>query len=122
MACGSEASTADLNTVHMSIATTRTPARHARVVTVNASSHPRWTMSNFKKRNDAAALTDADVMAIQINPFYAIELHEDLFVAHPPSVSEEDWLAANVSIVAEIGAEAFLRKLLPVLKGEFPCA
>ena len=79
-------------------------------------------MSNFKKRNNAAALTAADVMAIQINPFYAIELHEDLFVAHPPLVSEEDWEAANVSIIAEIGAEEFPRKLLTVLKGEFPRA
>jgi len=79
-------------------------------------------MSNFKKRNDAAALTAADVMAIQINPFYVIELHEDLFVAHPPLADKEGWVAANVSIIAEIGAEEFLRKLLAVLKGKFPRA
>jgi hypothetical protein len=55
-----------------------------------------------------------------MNPYYAIMLSPGLFGEHPPLVSEEQWVKANLRLVDELGTEAYLRQLLAVLKGDFP--
>jgi hypothetical protein len=35
-------------------------------------------------------------------------------------VSEEDWVNANVKQIEDLGAEAYLRNLLSILKGNYP--
>lgn len=62
-----------------------------------------------------------DVAGMIANPFYAITLDEGLALPHEPMISEDDWIKANVSLIDELGAEAYLRKLLSVLKGDYPC-
>ena len=57
-----------------------------------------------------------------INPFYAIQIEPALAEPHEPLVSEDQWVAANVKVLEEIGAEAYLRSLLSVLKGNYPAS
>jgi hypothetical protein len=64
--------------------------------------------------------TEGDVNALLGNPFYAIEIDPVLAEPHPPLVSEEKWIAANVKTIEEIGPEAYLRNLLSILKGNYP--
>jgi hypothetical protein len=64
--------------------------------------------------------TPGDVNAMAINPFYAIQIEPSLAEPHEPLVSEDQWVAANIKVLDEIGAEAYLRSLLSVLKGNFP--
>jgi hypothetical protein len=55
-----------------------------------------------------------------MNPYYAITLYPGLFGEHPPMVTEDQWVAANTGLIGELGAEAYLRRLLAVLKGDYP--
>ena len=64
--------------------------------------------------------TEKDVEGILTNPFYAIQLHPTLCVEHPPIVSREQWIAANARMIKEMGARAWLARLLDVLEGDFP--
>ena len=64
--------------------------------------------------------TPGDVNAMVINPFYAIEIEPSLAEPHEPLVSEDQWVAANIKVLEDIGAEAYFRSLLSVLKGNFP--
>jgi hypothetical protein len=64
--------------------------------------------------------TPGDVSALLGNPFYAINIDPQLAEPHEPLVSEDDWIAANVRQVEELGAEAYLRNLLSILKGNYP--
>ncbi len=64
--------------------------------------------------------TPGDVTSMIANPFYAINIDEGLAVSHEPLISEGDWITANVRLVEELGAEAYLRNLLSVLKGNYP--
>jgi hypothetical protein len=64
-------------------------------------------------------VTPGDVVALMCNPTYAIELDEQLCVPHEPILDEDTWVAANVRAIEEIGAEAWLRNLLSVLKGNW---
>lgn len=61
-----------------------------------------------------------DVEHMLINPFYAINLSDDLFGEHEPLVSTAQWVAANKKLIEEIGVEAWLEKLLTVLQGDCP--
>jgi hypothetical protein len=61
-----------------------------------------------------------DVEHMLINPFYAITIDPDLLVEHESLVSEAQWVAANVRLIDEIGAKAWLEKLLTVLQGDSP--
>lgn len=65
-------------------------------------------------------LTTGDVEHMLINPFYAITISPDLMGEHEPLVSEAQWIAANLRLIEEIGAKAWLEKLLAVLQGDFP--
>jgi hypothetical protein len=64
--------------------------------------------------------TPGDVAAMIANPFYAINFDEGLAVTHETILSEDDWVKANVNLIAELGPEAYLRNLLSVLKGNYP--
>jgi hypothetical protein len=64
--------------------------------------------------------TPADVTAMIANPFYAIEIDEDLAIPHEPMISEDGWVKANVQLINELGSEAYLRNLLSILKGNYP--
>lgn len=59
------------------------------------------------------------VRKIVCNPFYAINIEPDLCIEHPPMVSEEDWVKANINSIKDEGAEAWLKRLLDVLKGNY---
>jgi len=58
--------------------------------------------------------------AMLMNPYYAITFYPGLFGEHPPLVSEEQWVKANLRLVDELGTEAYLCQLLAVLKGDYP--
>jgi len=73
-------------------------------------------MSNRQKKTS----TNTDPTAMLMNPYYAITLYPGLFGEHPPMVTEDQWVAANTRLIGELGAEAYLRRLLAVLKGDYP--
>lgn len=64
--------------------------------------------------------TPGDVAALITNPFYAINIDPRLAEPHDPLISEDEWIAANLKEIEEQGAEAYLRNLLSVLKGNYP--
>lgn len=64
--------------------------------------------------------TPGDVAALITNPFYAINIDPMLAEPHDPLISEDEWIAANLKEIEEQGAEAYLRNLLSVLKGNYP--
>ena len=79
-------------------------------------------MTTRKKRQPPASeggWTEIDMLALVVNPVYAIEIDEDLLFEHEPLVSEDQWVAANVNLIEQMGAEAWLRELLSVLKGNY---
>jgi hypothetical protein len=57
-----------------------------------------------------------DIVDMVINPFYALTISEDLTVEHAPLVSRETWIDANTKLIGELGARAWLEKLLTVLE------
>jgi len=62
--------------------------------------------------------TEDDVRRVTMNPFYAITVAPIFCEPHETIVSEDQWVAANVRLIEEEGAEAYLRRLLDLLKGE----
>ena len=60
--------------------------------------------------------TSDEVVEQVINPFYAITISEDLTIEHDPLVSREMWIEANTKLIGELGARAWLEKLLHVLE------
>lgn len=61
-----------------------------------------------------------DIKDTLINPIYAINIEPDLVAEHEPLVSEAQWVQANVKLIEEIGAQAWLERLLAVLQGTGP--
>jgi len=61
-----------------------------------------------------------DVASMVANPFYAVNIDEQLALPHEPLISEDDWVRANVGLIKELGPEAYLRNLLSILKGNYP--
>lgn len=55
-----------------------------------------------------------------INPYYAINIDPDLATKHEPLVDQEQWIQANRKLIDEIGAHEWLRRLLDVLRGDYP--
>jgi hypothetical protein len=53
-----------------------------------------------------------------INPYYAIDLSDSLFEAHEIRQSKEDWVTHSLELIDENGTEAWLRKLLDVLRSD----
>lgn len=64
--------------------------------------------------------TPADVAAIVANPFNAIHIDPSLTVPHETVVDEETWVGANARLIQQLGATAYLRNLLVILKGGVP--
>ncbi len=60
--------------------------------------------------------TPDEVVGQVINPFYAITISEDLAIEHAPLISREMWIEANIKLIGELGARAWLEKLLTVLE------
>lgn len=60
--------------------------------------------------------TANQVKDIIINPFYAIQMNPALSAEHPPIVSKDQWVQANVSLINEMGPEKWLRFLLQTLE------
>ena len=58
------------------------------------------------------------MQAALINPYYAIDLDGRLFEPHPHTIDESSWVEANKQLLKELGPDAYLRRLLDVLKGE----
>ncbi len=51
-----------------------------------------------------------------INPTLTINISDRLQGEHPPLVKREEWIAANVKLIEELGATAWLWLLLEVLE------
>ena len=68
--------------------------------------------------------TPADVSGLIRNPFCAINIDPVLVLANPPElpVSEEQWIAANVRQIQDLGPKAYLHNLLSILKRNYPNA
>ncbi len=67
-------------------------------------------------------MTEEDLKNIFVNPYYAITIAPALTGEHEPMVSEQQWISANLKVMEEIGQEAWLKRLLEVLKGNFVAA
>jgi hypothetical protein len=65
-------------------------------------------------------MDEDDVRDMLVNPFYAINIEPELALKHEPLVSEADWVGANLQLMDEIGAQAWLERLLAVLQGAGP--
>lgn len=63
-------------------------------------------------------VTPEHIQGILINPFYAIQLAPQLVEIHTPSMSDEEWVTGNSSLIQEIGAKQWLISLLGVLQGK----
>ncbi len=64
--------------------------------------------------------SEDDVTAMLINPIYAVSIDPDLTGHHEPIVPKERWIETNEKLIDEMGAEAWLRRLLAVLEGDYP--
>jgi hypothetical protein len=67
-------------------------------------------------------LSKDDVTGMLINPVYAISINPDLMGSHETIVSKQRWIEANRKLIEELGVEAWLRRLLEVLEGDFPAS
>jgi hypothetical protein len=65
-------------------------------------------------------VTGSRTRELLVNPYYAMTISEDLTGEHPPMVTEDEWVAANRKLIDEVGADEWLRRLLRVLKGDYP--
>ena len=66
--------------------------------------------------------TEGAVQALLINPFYAVTAAVTLCVPHEPMIDRDAWVRANARPIAQIGAEAWLERLLDVLETGGPGA
>lgn len=60
--------------------------------------------------------TEEDVQAVLVNPFYAVTIAPNLCGAHDPIIDRTQWVSANARLIEQIGAEAWLNRLLDVLE------
>ena len=60
--------------------------------------------------------TEADVEAVLTNPFYAVSIAPSLVGEHEPLIDKALWVHANARRIEEVGAEAWLWRLLEVLE------
>lgn len=68
---------------------------------------------------DGSSWVASDIARMMVNPIYAIEIDPTLALPHEAIISEEEWIAVNLRMIAEVGPESFLRTLLHVLKGGY---
>jgi hypothetical protein len=62
-------------------------------------------------------LTDQQLQAALINPYYAIDLDAAFFGPHEHTIDEASWIEVNKQLLKELGPDAYLRHQLDVLKG-----
>jgi hypothetical protein len=55
-----------------------------------------------------------------ISPAEAIVAPPTLCEPHPPLIAGDQWLAANVNLINELGPRDYLARLLDVLAGNYP--
>ncbi|QBD78639.1 hypothetical protein EPA93_22660 [Ktedonosporobacter rubrisoli] len=53
-----------------------------------------------------------------INPFNAINIDSTNAIEHPPLITKEVWIMANVGLIKEMGVNNWLKQLLDVLVGD----
>lgn len=58
----------------------------------------------------------------RINPYNAINIDPSMTLEHPPAFPKEQWVKANSNLLAQLGAETWLKELLNVLEGDFVTA
>jgi hypothetical protein len=63
--------------------------------------------------------TPENILRMLTNPFYCINIAEELCAEHEPMVTEEQWIAAATKLIKESGPETFLKHLLENLKGNY---
>jgi hypothetical protein len=56
-----------------------------------------------------------DFSVIAANPYYATNFASHAFIQHSSLGSAEDWVAANASLIKDIGSKNWLNELLDVL-------
>ena len=64
--------------------------------------------------------TEEAVQALLINPFYAVTAAPTFCVPHEPMIERDVWVQANARLIEQIGAEAWLERLLEVLESGGP--
>jgi hypothetical protein len=64
--------------------------------------------------------TADEVTQVLVNPAYAVRIHPDLIGGQEPLIDREQWISANLRLIDQLGAEAWLNQLLTVLRGDFP--
>jgi hypothetical protein len=79
------------------------------------------SISDWKEK-DVPRLMEDNLQRILINPFYAITVAPQLTAEHDPPMSEAEWIQANASLIREVGAERWLKRLLDVLSGDIVTA
>jgi hypothetical protein len=75
-----------------------------------------FTLSGNFPTGDSGFASPADVAAMLVNPFYAIEI-DPQHAQRTPEMSEDAWVQINRGAIEELGAEGWLLRLLSTLKG-----
>jgi len=65
-------------------------------------------------------MDENDAIHALVNPYYVINISPDLAGEHEPIVERDQWIAANLRLIDEIGAHEWLEHLLAVLQGDYP--
>ena len=64
--------------------------------------------------------TEDEIREIILNPYYAVNLKDSLFVNNSPQFAKEDWVLKNAELMSKIGIKTWLEKLLVVLSEDMP--
>ncbi len=64
------------------------------------------------------SLREEDVGHIATSPFSVITIAASLTQTHDPSMTTQEWMTANISLIEEIGAEQWITHVLDVLEGK----
>jgi len=64
--------------------------------------------------------TEDEIREIILNPYYAINFRNTLFVNSSPQFAKEDWVLKNADLMNKIGIKTWLEKLLAVLSEDAP--
>jgi len=63
--------------------------------------------------------SEDDLKTVFIYPIYAVSIDPDLVVPHEPLVSKQRWVDTNKNLIAEIGLDEWLHRLLAILEGGY---
>jgi hypothetical protein len=65
-------------------------------------------------------MDENDTINMLVNPYYTINISSDLTGEHEPIIAPEQWIAANLRLIDEIGPQEWLEHLLATLQGAGP--